>query len=52
MSLITVCEIIFFIGFGVSFFRPNRTLSIVVAVVAIIIGVLMLLASVGGVRLG
>lgn len=48
MSLLTLCEIIFFLGYGIHFFFPSRTLAMVVAVVAIIVGVLMLL---GGLRL-
>ncbi|MBV9349727.1 MAG: hypothetical protein JO026_03170 [Patescibacteria group bacterium] len=51
MSLLALCEVIFFLGYGIHFFYPNRTLALVVAVVALIVGILMLLGGVGGIRL-
>ena len=51
MSLLTLCEIVFFLGFGINHFYPNRTLTIVVAVVAVIIGIIMLLNGAIGLRL-
>ena len=51
MTLLTLCEIVFFIGFGVNHFYPNRTLTIVVAVAAIAVGILMLLGGTIGVRI-
>lgn len=50
MSLLTLCEIIFFVGFGINHFYPNRILTIVVAVAAIVIGVIMLLGGTIGIR--
>jgi hypothetical protein len=51
MSLLNLCEIIFFLGFGLNHFYPNRNLTIVVAVVAIVIGVILLLTGPLGLRL-
>lgn len=50
MSLLTLCEIIFFLGFGINHFYPHRSLTIVVAVVAIIIGVILILSNTLGLR--
>jgi hypothetical protein len=51
MSLLILAEIIFFLGFGINHFYPNRNLNAVVAVVAIIIGVILLLTGALGVRI-
>ena len=51
MTLLTLCEIVFFIGFGVNHFYPNRTLTIVVAVAALAAGILLLLGGSPGLRL-
>lgn len=45
MSILALCTVIFFLGFGINHFYPNRTLSMVVAIVAIVIGVLTLVGS-------
>lgn len=50
MSLLTLCEIVFFLGFGINHFYPHRVLTIVVAVAAIVAGVLLLLG--GALRIG
>jgi|GEM_PF-1924023 len=51
MSLLTLCEMVFFLGFGINHFYPNRILGIVIAVAAIAIGVVLLLTTVIGLRL-
>jgi hypothetical protein len=51
MSLLIFCEIVFFLGFGINHFYSNRTLTIVVAVMALIIGILLLLTGGLGLRL-
>lgn len=50
MSLLVLSEVVFFLGFGINHFYPNRTLTIVVAIAAIVAGVLMLLGSAIGIK--
>ncbi len=41
MLLMVLCQILFFVGFGLHYFYPNRIIALVLAVIALLTGVLM-----------
>jgi len=51
MSLLALCEIVFFLAFGINHFYPHRVLGIIIPIAAIAIGIVMLLSLTVGMKL-